>query len=173
MQDIDLERRRVDVVRAFADLAGRLVEGTPKSHLRRSVPLPPSLCQELRPLTAGKDRDTLVFSSPNGFPLRLSNFRRAVWTPAVRAAGLDGLRIHGLRHTCASLYISAGAPPKVVQRILGHASIVITMDLYGHLYADEMDAWADRLDQTAQRFDVWPESGQNDDPEGVSEAEKC
>ncbi|MGW0229435.1 tyrosine-type recombinase/integrase [Actinopolymorpha singaporensis] len=51
---------------------------------------------------------------------------------------MQGLAIHGFRHTAASLYISSGTPPKVVQRILGHGSVMITMDLYGHLYPDEM-----------------------------------
>jgi hypothetical protein len=41
--------------------------------------------------------------------------------------------VHDLRHTCASLWLGAGADPKVVQRILGHASAAMTMDLYGHL----------------------------------------
>ncbi|MEQ7124374.1 site-specific integrase [Actinopolymorpha sp. B11F2] len=169
VRDVDLARRRLDVRRAFADLAGKLVEGTPKSHQSRTVPLPPSLCEELLHLVDGRGRDALVFTSPRGGPLRLTNFRRSVWHPAVRAAGLDGLTIHGMRHTAASLYISAGTPPKVVQQILGHASITITMDLYGHLYADEMDTWAARLDKTAREFDVWPEGGQNGGSDGDDE----
>jgi hypothetical protein len=48
----------------------------------------------------------------------------------------------------------------VVQRILGHSSITITLDLYGHLYPDEMDTWADRLGDIAAS--VWPERGQDD-----------
>jgi integrase len=92
-----------------------------------------------------------------------------VWNPAVREAGLHGLTPHGLRHTAASLYISAGTPPKVVQRILGHASISITLDLYGHLYPDEMDTWAAHLDGVA-RSQMWAESGQDDPDEGVDGA---
>jgi hypothetical protein len=66
--------------------------------------------------------------------------------------------------TAASLYIAAGTPPKVVQRILGYGSIAITLDLYGHLYPDEMDTWAARLGEIATS--MWPERGQNDDDEG-------
>lgn len=163
VRDVDLSRRRMDVRRAFADIGGRVVEGTPKSHQARTVPLPRWLAAELAPLVDGKDLDDLVFTSPDGGPLRKSNFRRRAWAPAVRAAGLDGLTPHGLRHTAASLYISAGTPPKVVQRILGHASITVTLDLYGHLYPDEMDTWADRLGDIAGRSGgaVWPEGGQN------------
>lgn len=165
VRDIDLNRRRIDVHRAYTDLAGKLIEGTPKSHQARTVPLPPSLCADLQALIDGRELNAHVFTAPRGGPLRLTNFRRTVWIPAVKAAGVDGLTIHGLRHTAASLYISAGTPPKVVQRVLGHASITITMDLYGHLYADEMDTWAERLDEAAQQSDVRPECGQTDDDE--------
>ncbi|WP_298326995.1 site-specific integrase [Haloactinopolyspora sp.] len=163
VRDVDLSRRRMDVRRAFADIGGRVVEGTPKSHQARTVPLPRWLAAELAPLVDSKELDDLVFTSPDGGPLRKSNFRRRAWAPAVRAAGLDGLTPHGLRHTAASLYISAGTPPKVVQRILGHASITVTLDLYGHLYPDEMDTWADRLGDIAGNSGgaVWPEGGQN------------
>jgi integrase len=163
VRDVDLDRRRLDVRRAFVDISGKLVEGTPKTHQSRSVPLPPSLCAELRDAIEGRDRDALVFVSPEGTPLRIANFRTRAWIRAVRAAGLDGLTIHGLRHTAASLYISACTPPKVVQRILGHGSVTITMDLYGHLYPDEMDTWASRLDDIAGRESMWPERGQFED----------
>lgn len=164
VRDVDLDRGRLDVRRAFVDIDGRLVEGKPKTHQSRTVPLPGALCEELRRLVVDLDRDALVFSAPEGGPLRAGNFRQRVWTPAVVAAGLSGFTIHGLRHTAASLYISACTPPKVVQRILGHASVVMTMDLYGHLYPDEMDTWAARLNEVAGQSGVWPERGQNADP---------
>jgi hypothetical protein len=56
------------------------------------------------------------------------------------AAGLDELRIHDLRGTAASLMISSGANIKAVQRQLGHVSAAMTLDLYGHLYEDDLDA---------------------------------
>ena len=49
------------------------------------------------------------------------------------AAGVPDVRVHDLRHTTASLWLAAGADPKVVQRVLGHAIAAMTMDLYGHL----------------------------------------
>lgn len=161
VRDVDLERQRLDVRRAFVDVAGKLVEGTPKSHQARTVPLLPSIAADLRPLVDGRDRDELVFVSPEGTPLRVANFRHRVWMRLVQAVGLQGLTIHGLRHTAASLYISAGTPPKVVQRILGHGSVIITMDLYGHLYPDEMDVWAARLEDIATGSTMWPERGQS------------
>jgi hypothetical protein len=171
VRDVDLARRRLDVRRAFVDLGGQLVEGKPKTHQSRTVPLPEALCDELHALVADLDRDALVFTAPEGGPLRAGNFRQRVWTSAVRAAGLDLFTIHGLRHTAASLYISACTPPKVVQRILGHASVVMTMDLYGHLYPDEMDTLAARLNEVASESGVWPERGQiaGSEPEGSEE----
>lgn len=85
---------------------------------------------------AARGPDDLVFTAPEGGPLRISNVRHRRWDPAVRDTGLTGLTPPGLRHTAASLYIAAGTPPKVVQRIPGHASIAVTLDLYGHLYSD-------------------------------------
>ena len=79
--------------------------------------------------------------------MRMSNWRRAIFVPARARAGLsDRFRVHDLRHTAASLMIQAGYPPKMLQEIMGHASITTTLDLYGHLYPGEMDRHAARLD---------------------------
>jgi site-specific recombinase XerD len=65
----------------------------------------------------------------------------------VKAAELsESLRIHDLRHTYAALLIAQGAHPKAIQAHLGHSSIQVTLDLYGHLCPDEMDRLAERLD---------------------------
>lgn len=76
VRDIDLARGRVDVRRSFADINGRLVEGTPKSHQARTIPLLPSVRADLARLASGADRDALVFTIPDGHRLRSSNFRR-------------------------------------------------------------------------------------------------
>jgi integrase len=165
VRDVDLSRRRLDVRRAFADVGGLLVEGTPKSHQQRTVPLLPLVAVDLVEQLADRQPDDLVFTAPAGGPLRIGNVRNRVWDPAVRETGLIGLTPHGLRHTAASLYIAAGTPPKVVQRILGHSSIAITLDLYGHLYPDEMDTWAVHLDGVARNH-LWAERGQDATDEG-------
>jgi integrase len=59
------------------------------------------------------------------------------------------VRIHDLRHTCASLAISSGANVKVVQRLLGHKTAVLTLDRYGHLFPDDLGAVADAFDAAA------------------------
>jgi Phage integrase family len=63
-------------------------------------------------------------------------------------------RTHDLRHTAASLMIQAGYPPKMLQEIMGHASITTTLDLYGHLYPGEMDRYADRLNAAVGMTDA-------------------
>ena len=69
-----------------------------------------------------------------------------MWRPAITAAGLDGLRIHDLRHTAVALWIAAGANPKEVAARAGHASVSFTLDRYGHLYPEADTALRDRLD---------------------------
>ena len=94
----------------------------------------------------------LVFSSPEGAPLRNGNFRRRIWHSAVEQAGLpQSLRIHDLRHTCASLLIAAGANPKAVQTHLGHSSITVTKDRYTHLFPSDIDQLIRRLDDVRAR----------------------
>ncbi|WUR60411.1 hypothetical protein OHS32_03090 [Micromonospora chokoriensis] len=73
---LELLRRRVTVAVAFAAVGGELVEGTPKNHQRRWVPIPRFLIDELAAHVAGKRREDLVFTAPNGWPLRNTNFRR-------------------------------------------------------------------------------------------------
>jgi integrase len=74
---------------------------------------------------------------PVGDDVQQPSLRRQVvrvgWRAAKVAAGLPDVRVHDLRHTAASLWLAAGADPKVVQRVLGHATAAMTMDLYGHL----------------------------------------
>lgn len=143
-----LDDRRIRILQAYSDIDGHLELGPVKNHEKRSVPLPRSFAEELRPLVAGRPRDALVFTAPEGGPMRYPNFRRRDWDKAVIAAGLDGLDLtpHKLRHTAASLAISAGADVKVVQLMLGHKSAAMTLDVYGHLWPDRLDEVADVLD---------------------------
>ena len=71
--------------------------------------------------------------------------RKNVFDPACKAAGLEGLRPHDLRHTAASLAIQSGANVKVVQQMLGHASAAMTLDVYAGLFGDDLDSVANRL----------------------------
>ena len=131
---LDLLGCRLTVLETLHELpTGEVVFTSPKSERsRRTVTFPKSVALDLAPLVVGKGRDELVFSAPMGGPPRTRNFRR-VWLTATAAAGVPGLRVHDLRHTHAAVLISAGRPLTAIQRRLGHSSIAVTSDLYGHL----------------------------------------
>jgi integrase len=126
-----------------------MVTTTPKTHMRREVPLPRFLAHELAAYIVGRSAEDPVFSSPHGAILRLNNFRRRSFDRAAAAVGLPWLTPHMLRHTAASLAVSAGANVKAVQQMLGHASAAMTLDVYAGLFGDDLDAVADRLDELA------------------------
>jgi integrase len=150
--DFDMLRRRVNVSRSVTEASGAgLVWSTPKTWERRSVPFPAALAAELAALMIGKDRDALVFTDQRGGVLRNSNWRARVFAPAVEACqkaddAFPSITPHDLRHTAASLAISAGANVKAVQRMLGHAKASMTLDVYADLFDDDLDAVAVNLD---------------------------
>jgi integrase len=157
VRSVDLMRRRLDVAEAMTEVnGGTLVWGTPKSHEARSVPIPRLIADGLMTHLAGKPADALVFTSVNGAPLRNRNARRAWFDHAAIEAGIPGLLPHELRHTAASLAVSAGANVKAVQRMLGHASAALTLDRYADLFDDDLDAVAERLDAVARAASVAP-----------------
>jgi integrase len=124
----DPVRRRLNVLESVTEVGSRLVWTTPKTHQARSVPVSVQIAEMLEHRCDGKQPDELIFTSPLGKTLRLNNWRKNVFDPAVKAAGLEGLRPHDLRHTAASLAIQSGANVKVVQQMLGHASVAMTLD---------------------------------------------
>ncbi|MFE9445597.1 tyrosine-type recombinase/integrase [Streptomyces sp. NPDC006602] len=85
--------------------------------------------------------EALLFTAPQGGPLRARNFRQRFFAPAVVKAELGHLKVtpHKLRHTAASLAIASGADVNVVQTMLGHKSATLTLDTYGHLFPDRLD----------------------------------
>src|SRR3954465_15592845 len=148
VRSFDLLRRRVIIEEAVTEIDGStVVWGTPKTHGRRTVPLPRFLVDELARTVVNRPGDELAFPSPQGAVLRNRNARAGWFDEAARAAGLAGLTPHELRHTAASLAVSAGANVKAVQRMLGHASAAMTLDCYADLFDDDLDEVADRLDR--------------------------
>jgi integrase len=150
VQDFDMLRRRVNVSRSVTE-SGGLVWSTPKTWERRSVPFPAVLADELAALMVGKGRDELVFTHLRGGALRNSNWRARVFEPAVKKCRKadDTFPIitpHDLRHTAASLAVSAGANVKAVQRMLGHAKASMTLDVYADLFDEDLDSVASNLD---------------------------
>jgi integrase len=151
---LELLQGRVQVAESVIEVEGHgLVFGPTKTYERRSVPLIPSLRDELGVLLAGRaqEADAFVFTAPDGGPLRHKNFYRRFFKPAVTAAGLsERTRFHDLRHTCAALLIALGGHPKAIQERLGHSSITVTLDRYGHLFPSLDEALTARLDDLRQ-----------------------
>ena len=162
VRSVDMQRRRVRVEANAVNVRGTIIPGTPKSHEARSVPFPAFLADALTKQCEGKGRDQLLFGSgdvyiPTPTP-------KDGWFAGARrrSAELDpdfpqGLTLHDLRLTAASLAISAGANFKAVQRMLGHASAAMTLDTYADLFDDDLDAVGMALDEAKR-------SSQESDP---------
>ncbi|MDP9798903.1 integrase [Catenuloplanes nepalensis] len=108
--------------------------------------------------------DQLVFPNGAGTPLLRSNFRRRVWTPALRRAGLPTtLRFHDLRHSYATWLVSDGVPINAVQRVMGHAQASTTLNRYTHAPVDYEARVRGALDAVA---DFPLTLGPDDGPDG-------
>lgn len=156
VKDLDLVRRRINVRQSVTEVKGKLEWSTPKTHERRSVPFDQFLDDDLANAVGGKQRDDLLFTAPEGGTLRIATFRTRIFTPAIDALrGVDEdcepttdypkATLHDLRHTAASLAISAGANVKAVQTMLGHKSAAMTLDTYADLFPDDLEAVAAAL----------------------------
>lgn len=89
-----------------------------------------------------------MFPNKRGNPIHQSSFNGGHWTPAKERVRLQGVRFHDLRHTAVALAIAQGAHPKTIQARMGHSSVQVTLDRYGHLFP-ELDAnIAEGLDVT-------------------------
>lgn len=82
----------------------------------------------------------LVFATVIDTPLEPSNVVSRSFKPLLERAGVTKITFHGLRHSCASLLGSQGVPIKVIQEVLGHSSIAVTMDVYSHVLPDMQQA---------------------------------
>jgi hypothetical protein len=150
---------------------GRTKVGPTKSYARRSVGIPRSLCNDLGQHLAARasglgrplDPGDYIFTAPRGGPLRRDLLLKRFLRPAIEAAGLPReLRLHDLRHTSAALLIELGAHPKAIQERLGHSSITVTMDVYGHLFPSLNEALTERLDdvfRAARSTNSLPKAG--------------
>jgi integrase len=153
--DVDFHGGFIQVVRSVSH-GGRMT--TPKSGKGRRVDMSAGLAEILKAelvkaraaaLELGVDPSEWIFTDARGGRLDGGNFRNRVWGPLLAKAGLRRVRVHDLRHSYASLLIQDGWPLKYVQEQLGHSSISITSDVYGHLVPGANRAAADRLDELA------------------------
>ena len=167
--DVDTLRRRIHVRRNATNVGGEVIIGTPKTHELRTVPVPRFLVELLAEECRGKSRDGVLFPATGGSyaksPGAHSWFDGAVnrcmaAADQTRASELAAqpdrdpatpvfprITPHDLRHTAASLAVSAGANVKAVQKMLGHKSAAMTLDTYADLFDKDAEAVADAHDQ--------------------------
>ena len=153
-QDIDLAARTVRVTRQIIyQRGGGHSFGPPKSKAgRRIVSFPDLIVPEVREHLAALDQSaTLVFTSPQGAPLRHSNFYRRAWMPALTAVGSSGVHLHDLRHSGNQLSADAGANLRELMERMGHdstrAALIYLSTL--HSSAERQQAIADQIGKNA------------------------
>lgn len=142
--DIHWFSRQIHVNRTFNH--GRFYEPKTKSS-KRKIDLAPQLVTQLKEwklACPGNDLD-LVYPNEEGKPLSPINMVKRKFEPALKKAKIDRIRFHDLRHTYASIQIDLGENPKYIQNQMGHASINVTFDIYGHLIKTENKEAAKRL----------------------------
>jgi integrase len=165
VQHVDRAKRRLNIAANAVVVNGHVIVGSPKTHERRSVIYPAFLDAAIREATQGKRANELLWPADGGGYLRPGNAvsgwfsgagkrvrdEDASAALAARERGEEESTVmprvtpHDLRHTAASLAISAGANVKAVQRMLGHASAAMTLDRYADLFEDDLDTVAEAL----------------------------
>ena len=157
-QDVNPEQRTLQVQRTVNRIGRRgFVVGEPKTATsRRQITLPPSVIDVLRQHKARQEEDRkaagatweehdLVFCNRVGRFLDPATLHEE-FTALLKAAGLPHMRFHDLRHTTATLLLEKGIHAKIVQELLGHSTIAMTMDIYSHVLPSIQQEAVDKLD---------------------------
>lgn len=157
--DVDLDARTLTVRRSLQRLNGEFRLTEPKSEQsRRTVPMPEFLVARLRQhrVTQNRERlqagDTwdrewnLVFTTATGRPIENSGVNHTL-KKLLAVSNLRPMRVHDLRHGCASLLLAKGVTPRVLMETLGHSQISLTMNTYAHVIPSLQRDAADRMDE--------------------------
>lgn len=153
-------RRRLYVNRAWTqNRSGAWHLDDPKSYEKRSLVAPEFIAKRLDALVEGKKRGDRLFvrhagdmSLPLPYPGKANGWREASWLErGLKAAELDRLTMHDLRHTAASLAVQAGANVKALQRMFGHESAAETLDTYADLFDEDLEAVARSLENERKK----------------------
>jgi integrase len=142
-----LRRRHLDdlgrllIERGLVEVKGKLIEGDTKTHKPRLITLPATIVGVVKEHIGADgdgDPEAFIFTTPSGTRIRMSNFRRKVWTKAREKADLpDSVTPYNLRHSTASLLAQSGIPPHTSAAMLGNDPAVF-LRTYAHLYPDDL-----------------------------------
>ena len=151
-EDVDFERGVLHVRRTLSAADSGPTFTTPKNGKGRSVKLTGQAIDALKRHRAAQNEERLrlgsmwedwglLFCAERGAPWSRQSLTRCSFKPLLERADPD-IRFHDLRHTCATLLLSRGHHPKLVQELLGHASVAITLDRYSHVLPGMSDQTA-------------------------------
>jgi integrase len=147
-EDVDWDNQKLHIQHAVQTLVGQGVYLTePKTdHAKRTITIPPSA---FLVLTRHVEKEAIttgpLFKTKNGTLYNPRNIQR-YFEESIQEAGLPHIRFHDMRHTTATLLLTQGAHPKMVQELLGHSSISVTMDTYSHVLPAMHGILADQME---------------------------
>jgi integrase len=156
-EDVDLERELLQVRRQLTRTRDGLSFTAPKRGKARVVRLTDTAITALKAHREAQNEEraragslweatSLVFTSTIGTPVDVGNLTYRSFRPLLKRTNLPRIRFHDLRHTCATLLLSKGTHPKIVQEMLGHANISMTMDTYSHVLPDMQEKAVSAMD---------------------------
>jgi len=145
VSDFSEEGRKIALTRTLSESAGKFTDQSTKTGKPRTIYVPNDLAKRIWGSLKQLEPNDLVFPNSVGKPLGNSNFRRRVFDPAIKSAGIQRVTIHDLRHTAASLAIATGANIKVISTLLGHADASMTLRVYSHAFEDDLMKLADEM----------------------------
>jgi integrase len=153
VNSVDFKKNRLHIVENTVRVGSERITGTPKNGQYRDVPMPEYVATALKEQCKGKTSDDLVFTDDDGAIIRYQSISnkggRGWYKNALKAAASKGvpmLTCHDLRHTAASIAVSAGANVLAVKRMLGHSSAAMTLDVYSDLFDTDLDSVAVNID---------------------------
>lgn len=154
---VNLNKKRISVRKTIIKVGTQYVEDIPKSWESRDVPIPDKLLPLLQNTLKGLGKDDLVFTDPDGHSIRQQHTGSGSnnwWSRALDSADLEPMRIHDLRHTAASIAVSAGANVKALQNMLGHKSAAMTLDTYADLFDSDLEALGENINAKIPDLEV-------------------
>ena len=154
VRDIDFQQNLLTIRRTLSEVNGSFHESTTKTSKTRVIPFPEILSSYLQAWCLNKSSSELVFTNSFGKPISISNFRNRIYNPALKKSDIPPVTIHDLRHTTASIAISAGASVMGVGTLLGHASTKMTLDTYTHLFPEDLKKVSNSINEAIQNENV-------------------
>lgn len=150
-EDIDIDAGVLKVSRNISRIMNmdtkktEIMEGTPKTKAgQRSIPIPTSVLEMLKTYKPEDARKGLLFPSSAGTPIEPRNMQRKFYN-MVEKAEIDKANIHALRHTYCTRLLEGGVPPNTAKELMGHSSIQVTLDIYGHVMPEMKHSAVDTI----------------------------